>query len=50
MDMKCLLLYRRGNYIQLLDIEHDGREHEKNNVYIRMTMSLCCTAEIDTTL
>ena len=37
-----------GNYIQSLGIEHDGREYEKNNVYICMSGSLCYTAEIGT--
>ena len=26
-------LYSRGNYIQSLEIEHDGRWYEKRNVY-----------------
>ena len=30
--------------------EHDGREYAKKNVYRCMTGSLCCTAEIGTTL
>ena len=45
-----VLLYRIENYIQFLKIEHDGRQYEKNNVYIFMTGSLCWTAEINTTL
>ena len=43
-----VLLYSTGNYIQSLGIEHDGREYEKNNVYISMSGSLCYTAEIGT--
>ena len=38
------------NYIQSLGIDHDGRQHEKKNVYICMTGSSCCIAEIDTTV
>ena len=46
------LPYSMENYIQSLGIKHDGRQHEKKNVYIYicMTGSLCCIAEIDTTL
>ena len=28
-------------------IDHDGREHEKKNVYVRLTGSLCYTAGTD---
>ena len=45
-----VLLYNTGNYAQSLRVECDGREYEKKSVYICMTGSLCCTAEIDTTL
>ena len=45
-----ILLYSTGNYIQSLVMEHDGRFFEKKNVYLCMTGSLCCTAEIDKTL
>ena len=53
-----ILLHSTGNYIQSLGIEHDGREHKKENVYIYvcvytyifMTKSLCYIAEIGTTL
>ena len=47
-----VLLYSRGNSIQSLVIEHDGRQYEKNKVrvYTYMTGSLGCAAEIDTTL
>ena len=45
-----VLLHRTGNYIQSLGTDHDGREYEKGNVHTGMTASLCCTAEIGTTL
>ena len=45
-----VLLHSTGNYIQSLGTDHDGRQNKKGNVYIRMTGSLCCTAEIGTTL
>ena len=45
-----ILLYNTGNYSQSLGIEHDGRQDEKENVYICMTGSLCCTAQIGTIL
>ena len=35
----------QGKYIQSLEIDHGGREYEKNTVYIHITGSLCCTAE-----
>ena len=42
------LLYSRGNYIQYPVISHNGKEHAKE--YVCITESLCCTAEINTTL
>ena len=45
-----VLLYSTGNYIQYLVINHNGKEYLKKNVYIAITESLCCTAEISTTL
>ena len=42
------LLYSTGNYIQYPVINHNGKEYEKECIYI--TESLCCTAEINTTL
>ena len=53
-----VLLYRAGNYIQYPVINHNGKEYEKDYIYIYMcvcvcvcvTESLCCTAEINTTL
>ena len=57
-----VLPYSTGNYIQSLGIEHDGRQEEEKNIYtyiyiyiymymyIYMTVSLCCTAEIGTTV
>ena len=46
------LLYRTGNYIQYSVINHNGKEYEKECVfiYIYKTESLCCTPEINTTL
>ena len=45
-----VLLYSTENYIQYPMINHNGREYFKKNVYICITESLCCTAEINTTL
>ena len=45
-----VLLYSTGNSIQSLGLDHDGRESEEKNVYICMTGSVCCTAEIDPAL
>ena len=36
--------------LDALWLEHDGRQYEKKNVYICITGSLCCTAEMDKTL
>ena len=49
---KEVLLYITGNYIQSPGTEHDGRYYGKKNVhiYIYITGSLCCTAEIGVTL
>ena len=44
-----LLLYSTANHIQYPVINHNGEEY-KNNVYTGITESLCCTAEISTTL
>ena len=44
-----VLLYSTGNHIKYPMINHNGRECKKN-VYIHTTESLCCTAEINTTL
>ena len=38
-----VLLYSTGNYIQSLGMEHNGREYEKENVYIHLTGSLSST-------
>ena len=38
--------YSTGNHIQSPGIEHD----EKKTIYVGMTGSLCCMAEIGTTL
>ena len=44
-----VLLYSTGNYIQYPVINHNGKNMKKN-VYICITESICCTAEINTTL
>ena len=44
-----VLLYSTGNYIQYLVINSNGKEYEKEYIYICITESLCCTAEINTT-
>ena len=38
-----------GNYIQSPGINHNGKNIKKN-IYTTITESLCCTAEIGTTL
>ena len=43
-----VLLYSTGNYIQPLGIERDGRYYER--IIYMYDWSLCCTAEIDSTL
>ena len=43
-----VLLNGTGNYIQSLEREHDGRYYKKRSVYVCMTGSLDCAAEIDT--
>ena len=52
-----VLLYSTGNYIQYPMINHDGKEYEKEYIYIYIYIyyiyipeSLCCMAEINTTL
>ena len=45
-----VLLYSTGNYIQYPVINHNGKEYEKEYIYICITESLCYTAEINTTL
>ena len=42
-------LYSTGNYIQYPVINYNGKNMKKN-VRICLTESLCCTAEINTTL
>ena len=44
-----VLLYSTGNYSQYPMINHKGKECKKR-MYIRITESLCCRAEINTTL
>ena len=43
-----VLLYSTGNCIQHPVIKHNRKEYEK--IYLRITESLCCTAEINATL
>ena len=38
-------MYITGNYIQYPVINHNGKEYEK--LYLCITESLCCTAEIN---
>ena len=45
-----VLLYNTGNYIQCPVINHNGKEYKKELIYICVTKSLCCTAEINITL
>ena len=45
-----VLLYSTGNYIQYPVTNHNGKECEKGCMYVCITESLCCTAEINTTL
>ena len=44
-----VLLQSTENYVQYPVVNHNGKEYEKEYVYICMT-SLCCTGEINTTL
>ena len=45
-----VLLYSTGNYIQYLMKNHNGKECFKKNVHIHVTESICCTAEIHTSI
>ena len=45
-----VLLYNTGNYIQYPGINHNGKEFKKECIYMWMTESLCCTADINITL
>ena len=45
-----VLLYSTGNYIQYPGINHNGKEYEKEYIYICITESPCYTEEINTTL
>ena len=49
-----VILYSTGNYIQYPVINHNGKEYERECeyvcIYVCVTESLCCTAEINTTL
>ena len=43
-------LYNAEKYIQYTMRNHNGKEYKKKNVYICITESLSCTAEINTAL
>ena len=45
-----ILLYSTGNYIHYPMINHNGKEYEKEYVYVYVTELLCFTAEINTAL
>ena len=45
-----VLLYSTGNCIQYSVINRNGKEYEKEYIYIYITESLCCMAEINKTL
>ena len=45
-DNNKVLLYSTGNYIQYLVMNYNGKESKKK-IYIYITESLCCTAEIN---
>ena len=55
---RCKLLYigwinnkvlpqRTANYVQYPLIKRNGKEHEKQCIYISITDSLCCTTEVN---
>ena len=44
------LLYNTGNSIQYVVITFNGKEYEKEYVYIIITESLCCVSETNTIL
>ena len=44
---KAVLLQSKGNCTQYPVISHNGKEYEEC-IYIRVSESLCCTAEINT--
>ena len=48
MDKQQDASVQQGNYIHYPMINHNGKEYE--NIYIYITESLCCTAEVNTTL
>ena len=47
MDKQGPKLYNTGNYIQYPMITHNGKEYEKEYIYICLAESLFCTAEIN---
>ena len=44
-----VLLYSTGNYIQYPEVNHNGKEYEKECIHC-ITESLCCTAKMNTKL
>ena len=44
------LWYSTGNYIQYLVITYNGKESEKEYIYIYISESFCCTPETNTIL
>ena len=49
-DNNKVLRYSTANYIQYSVINHNGKEYEKEKIYIYIIESLCCTPETNTTL
>ena len=45
-----VLLYSTENYIQYSVTNHNGKEYEKEYIYIYINETLCCTPETNTTL
>ena len=45
-----ILMNSTGNSIEYPVIDHNGKEYKNKNAYMCITESLCCTAEINTTL
>ena len=43
-----ILLHSTGNYIQPPVINHNGKEYEKEYMYVRITDLLCYTLEANT--
>ena len=49
-DKQQVLLYSTGRDVRYPAINRNGKECENVCVHVRITESLCCTAEINTTL